>query len=313
MFTISRYTAGQQQAWNSFVAQSKQGTFLFDRGYMDYHRERFEDHSLMIYRDGRLYALLPANMADGTLHSHQGLTYGGLLTDRKASAEGVCGVFAALNSYLRSEGIHHVVYKPMPFIYHRMPAEEDLYALTHICHAQLTARHLSSALSPSDAPRFSELRRRGIRKAQQARIEVAESQDTDTFWEILNSNLRSKYHVAPVHTAAELRLLQSRFPHAIRLFMATKDRQPMGGTLVFETPQVIHTQYISATPEGKRHGALDLLFDFLIHRTYASARWFDFGRSTTGDGRELNTSLIFQKEGFCGRGVCYDCYEYEIK
>lgn len=313
MFTIRRYTADRTSEWNQFVARSKQGTFLFDRDYMSYHQDRFEDHSLMVFRNNQLYALLPANIADGTLFSHQGLTYGGLLTDRKATAEGVCEVFRAVNDYLRREQIQHVVYKPMPWIYHRMPAEEDLYALTHVCGARLTARHISSCLSPKDAPAFTESRKSGIRKALKAGIDVTESEDIDAFWQILNNNLYEHYHVSPVHTAAELQLLHARFPHSIRLFLTMKGQEPVGGTLVYETPQVIHTQYISATPEGKTDGALDLLFDVLIHRTYASARWFDFGRSTTGDGRDLNTSLIFQKEGFGGRGVCYDCYEYKIR
>ena len=43
MFSIIRYTADKADEWNQFVAQSKNGTFLFDRRYMDYHAERFED------------------------------------------------------------------------------------------------------------------------------------------------------------------------------------------------------------------------------------------------------------------------------
>ena len=39
-FEIKRYTADDEAAWNDFVAHSKQGTFLFDRRYMDYHQDR---------------------------------------------------------------------------------------------------------------------------------------------------------------------------------------------------------------------------------------------------------------------------------
>lgn len=58
MFEIERYTADQKAIWNQFVLNSKNGTFLFDRNYMDYHSDRFEDYSLMIYRKGKLYSLL---------------------------------------------------------------------------------------------------------------------------------------------------------------------------------------------------------------------------------------------------------------
>ena len=37
MFEIRRYSADKADEWNAFVATSKNGTFLFDRRYMDYH------------------------------------------------------------------------------------------------------------------------------------------------------------------------------------------------------------------------------------------------------------------------------------
>ena len=86
----------------------------------------------------------------------------------------------------------------------------------------------------------------------------------------------------------------------------------MAGTLVYETAKVVHTQYISASPEGKAKGALDMLFDHLVNDVYVGSRYFDFGKSTEDGGRYLNESLIFQKEGFGGRGVCYDTYEWTV-
>lgn len=312
MFEVRTYTRNDSAAWNDFVGRSKQGTFLFDRRYMDYHADRFMDHSLMVYRRGSLYALLPANACGETLHSHQGLTYGGLLTSKKTTAEEVCQTFAAINSHLQAEGFNHIVYKAMPWIYHRLPAEEDLYALTQVCKAQLLTREVSSTIVLDSRLPFAESRKSGLRKAQREGICVSESHDLNAFWNILNSNLHNKYGTAPVHSLAELQLLQSRFPKQIRLFMASKNGTPLGGTLLYLTPQVVHTQYISASPEGKRLGALDAIFDVLINQMAWQQRYFDFGKSTEEQGRRLNAPLIFQKEGFGGRGVCYDTYEWRL-
>lgn len=298
--------------WNQFVSASKNGTFLFDRRFMDYHSDRFSDHSLMCYREGRLYALLPANEKGDTLVSHGGLTYGGLVTDSRCSAKGVLDTFTAINDYLRSRAIRHVVYKAIPWIYHQLPAEEDLYALTAVCHARLTIRDISSAIVATRRLKFAESRRSGLRKALKAGLRICESDDVDAFWHILNDNLTQKYAVRPVHTADELRLLQSRFPENIKLWLVYDGDTPVGGTLLFLTPQVLHTQYISATPYGKQHGALDLLFDHLINNIYASYPYIDFGKSTVSDSADLNEQLIFQKEGFGARAVCYDTYEYEL-
>lgn len=298
--------------WNLFVAASKNGTFLFDRRFMDYHADRFCDHSLLVYRDQRLYALLPANQKDDTLVSHGGLTYGGLVTDSRCSAKGVLDAFTAINEYLRQQGFRHVVYKAVPWIYHQLPAEEDLYALTSVCHARLTIRDISSAIIGDRKIRFSESRKSGIRKAHRQGLTVAESTDFAAFWQILNENLTGKYGVRPVHSVAELELLHSRFPEKIRLYMVFDGETPVGGTLLFLTPQVLHTQYISANAFGKQHGAIDLLFDHLINNTYKDYPYIDFGKSTVSDSADLNEQLIFQKEGFGARAVCYDTYEYDL-
>lgn len=314
MYEITQYTANDAEQWNAFVAIAKQGTFLFHRNYMDYHADRFADCSFVVRAKGRIVALLPANRVDTTLYSHQGLTYGGLLTTEKITAKKVCDIFAQLRQLFREMGIQRVVYKAIPWIYHRLPAEEDLYAITNICGARLVARDISSAFALTDVQKFTESRRSGLRKALRNNIKVSETENFASFWNILNTNLNTKYDARPVHSLDELQLLKSRFPNEIRLFMAfAEDETPLGGTLIYETPCVVHTQYISASVEGKATGALDLLFDYIINKVYKGRKgYFDFGKSTEDEGRILNEPLIHQKEGFGGRGICYDFYEWGI-
>ncbi len=326
MVEITRYEPLHAALWNDFVARSKNGTFLFNRDYMDYHADRFSDCSLLVFerrekRGGdvspsrgdriqqRLLALLPANRVGNDLYTHQGLTYGGLVISQRVSIATVCDIFRAVNIFLRALNIKRIVYKPVPWIYHPMPSEEDLYAITHVCGARLIDRQVSSALT-FYRPAFTESRRGGIRKAIRSGLTVGQSRDVDAFWDILEGNLGQRHHTRPVHTSDEMKQLMSRFPDNIKLYMVYDDTRPVGGAVVYETSQVAHTQYISATEEGKRRGALDLLFDELLHNVYTEKPCFDFGTSMT-DGH-LNRPLIFQKEGFGARTVCYDCYEWEI-
>lgn len=309
---IRRYRREDKELWNSFVSKARNATFLFDRNYMDYHADRFDDNSFMFYHKGKLKAVLPANVAGDTLYSHQGLTYGGLLLDKKATVEDVLECFDSMNSWLRENGISKVVYKALPWIYQQYPSEEDLYALTWKCKAQLISRDISSSIVIDNKLKFAESRKSGIRKALSLNIEVGESNDVDGFWHVLEENLGNRYNAKPVHTANEMKLLMSRFPNNIRLYVAKMNGEIVGGTLIYVTPQVVHTQYISASVEGKKHGALDLLFDYIINKVYANCRYFDFGKSTEQGGAYLNEPLIFQKEGFGGRGVCYDWYQWEL-
>ncbi len=309
---IRRYRRDDKELWNSFVSKARNATFLFDRNYMDYHADRFDDNSFMFYHKGKLKAVLPANVAGDTLYSHQGLTYGGLLLDKKATVEDVLECFDSLNSWLRENGISKVVYKALPWIYQQYPSEEDLYALTWKCKAQLISRNIASTIVIDNKLKFAESRKSGIRKALSLNIEVGESNDVDGFWHVLEDNLGNRYNAKPVHTASEMKLLMSRFPNNIKLYVAKMNGEIVGGTLIYVTPQVVHTQYISASVEGKKHGALDLLFDYIINKVYANCRYFDFGKSTEQGGAYLNEPLIFQKEGFGGRGVCYDWYQWEL-
>ena len=146
MFEIRRYAATDKAAWNKFLDTAKNPTLLFDRDYMDYHSDRFQDYSLMIYRKGNLYALLPGNVKDSVFYTHQGLTYGGLILSNKASAADVLVIFDLINSFLREHGINKVLYKPTPYIYHLTPSQEDLYALFRLTDARIVGRQISSTI-----------------------------------------------------------------------------------------------------------------------------------------------------------------------
>ena len=167
---IRRYTPAFADEWNQFVAASKNGTFLFDRRYMDYHADRFQDHSLLFFRRGKLYALLPANVDGDTLYSHQGLTYGGLIMSDKTTAAEVVDIFRLLNATLRSEDIRKVLYKPVPWIYHQQPSEEDLYAIVEVCDVRLT-RSLASTITREHPNAWYRIRKCGAQKAQQSGVD----------------------------------------------------------------------------------------------------------------------------------------------
>ena len=307
---IVRYSKERKEEWNRFVAGSKNGTFLFNRNYMDYHSDRFDDHSMMCYVKGRLYALLPANQCGTTLYSHQGLTYGGMVMSTQSTTVHLMEIVRSLNAMLKDEGIGRVVYKSVPWIYHQVPAEEDLYAIHHECRYTLKERDISSAINLFNPVRWKKDRRHGLKKAHGSGIYVEESLDYATFWNILTNNLEQCHDVNPVHSLEEILLRHRRFPRNIRLFTGCMNGEMLGGCVVYVTPQVVHAQYISATPEGKRLGTVDAIIHHLLCEAFPDFPYFDFGKSTEQHSDMLNENLIYQKEGFGARGVCYDTYEW---
>ena len=115
MMNIRKYTADDKALWNTFVESSKNGTFLHKRDYMEYHSDRFEDHSLLFLSEkNKVVALLPANIKDDILYSHQGLTYGGLILSAVTSLNDVMEMFDILKAYMSDNGISSLLYKQIP-------------------------------------------------------------------------------------------------------------------------------------------------------------------------------------------------------
>jgi hypothetical protein len=311
--SVVRYEAARAREWDEFVSRSKNGVFLFMRGYMDYHADRFPDASLMFYDGaGRLVGLLPATPREaGVLASHAGLTFGGVVAGDSMKAATMLALFDAMLARLRAEGYARLVYKAVPHIYHRVPAEEDLYALFR-AGARLVRRDLSSTLDMGGRLPFSKGRKYSIKLAARHGVSVAESEDFETFMAIEERVLAERHGVRPVHTAAELRMLAGRFPSNIRLYAASREGRMLAGVVVYESERVAHAQYISATEEGREVGATDMIVNTLVEGAYASKRFFDFGISTERGGSYLNEGLAENKQGYGARAVVYDFYELEL-
>jgi hypothetical protein len=121
-----------------------------------------------------------------------------------------------------------------------------------------------------------------------------------------------KFGANPVHSLAELCLLKSRFPENIRLFGTVIGGQLAAGALVYDCGHIVHTQYLASSDAGRQVGALDFLLLTLIEKYFSDKRYFSFGISTEDSGRLLNAGLISQKEGFGGRGIVHDFYEWVL-
>lgn len=306
---IERYNKDLRLQWDDFVRRSKNGTFLFYRDYMEYHGDRFQDFSLVVYdKKDKIIALLPANRSGMQLQSHAGLTYGGFVTDDQMTTTVMLSVWMTVLDYLLQSGFEDLTYKTIPYIYHKVPAEEDRYAL-FLAGAALRRRDALTVINNESPLKLQERRRRGIKKAEKNGLLVKSGSEFSQFWPILSATLQSRFGVAPVHTLAEIELLRDRFPANIKLFSCWQADQMLAGVVIYESGPVAHVQYIAANDEGKGVGALDLLFYNIITRFYPDKHYIDFGISNEMDGYILNTGLIQQKEGFGARAVVHDHYQ----
>jgi hypothetical protein len=308
---VSIYKPEHKILWDNFVLHSKNGVFLFNRDYMEYHSNRFQDNSLLFFIDGRLIGLLPANLRGETLYSHEGLTFGSVISNSEMKISTMLQVFEELIKYCKEKNIRRVFYKSIPYIYHSIPADEDLYALFRN-GATIIARSPCSTISFHEKVEYSRERTKAIRKAQKNGLFVKRSYDLKSFMKLIEDVLMERHGVKPVHSFQEMALLMERFSDNIKLFTSYQRETMLAGCLIYESKNVAHVQYGFNSNVGLNLGALDLVYDYLISEYGKIKKYFDFGISTEKQGQMLNFGLARQKEGFGARAVTHDFYQLTI-
>lgn len=307
MTNILRYSDDYRKQWDDFIKSSKQPLFMFERDYMEYHSDRFVDHSLLFFNEDELIALLPISQHGNELRSHGGLTYGGFITNTKMKQYIMQECLSALLQYMNENDFLNLLYKPVPHIYHLQPAEEDLYSIS-LYKPKIEGIEASTVISLNNPIKMPKGRKAQISRAKRERVQIEKASDIKdfkAFIELENKILRDRHNTNAVHTAEELYYLFSKFPNNIALLKAVYNENLIAGIVIYIYEKVIHTQYMAADETARRIGALDLVISYLIDKYKEEKEWLDFGISTENNGLYLNEGLISQKEGFGGRTNIY--------
>jgi hypothetical protein len=310
-YSIHRFKFNEDEVlWNQFLTQSKNSTFLFNRNFMDYHKDRFNDHSLMIFDENdNLVSCFPANEKNKTeIVSLSGLTYGSFIFEAKLKLPIIINVFKLVLKYYSELGFEVIYYKAFPRIYNTIPSDELDYCL-FLSDAKLYRRDTAIVINQENKIKYSGNIRREAKKAANSGIIISESEDFELFWnDLLIPNLIQRFGVNPVHTTHEIQLLRNIFPENIKLFLAKQKDEILAGTVFFITENVAHCQYIAASDEGRINGALNLLFITLIDDKLRSKKYFDFGIVNESEGKSLNFGMLSWKERMGGRTISHDFY-----
>lgn len=280
---------------------------------MEYHSDRFEDFSLMVFDEKKLVAVLPANRVGASVFSHQGLTYGGLVLPVKAKLSDVIQMIHSVLEFLNSNAIDKLIIKTIPSFYCSDFSDELEYGM-FLTQAKLTRKDSLSVIDLTKPYFISKTRRESINRGKKNGLVIKEETKFELFWnEILIPNLDKKHQVTPVHSAAEMTLLQSRFPENIRHFNVYDNDKIVAGTTVFVNNLVAHPQYISGNAQKNELGSLDFLYHYLIADVFKDKAIFDFNNSNEASGTKVNEGLLFWKESFGAKTVVQNFYEVETK
>lgn len=312
------YTNADAVVWDEFLAFAPMATFLHTRRYLSYHGDCFQDVSLLIKdsKKNKLVGLFLAAVDPDNrkrIVSHPGITYGGILHQGHLQGMEMLEVMAGVRDYYAQAGFEVLQYKAVPYIFSRMPAGDDLYALFRL-GATPYRYDLSCAIDLANRPETSQRRRRSLKKALKSGVQIREGVEyAEQLWKVLKDNLTRKYGLRPVHTVGEIQHLYSLFPDHVQFVVGMLHVEVVAGVVLYKKFPVVHAQYTASNLMGYQVCALDLVFEYCIDLARnESYRYFSFGVSTEKGGHYLNTGLYQFKTEFGAGGVVHEFYELRL-
>ncbi|MDM5147807.1 GNAT family N-acetyltransferase [Candidatus Persebacteraceae bacterium Df01] len=301
---IAQYSRADAQIWDDFINHCPMATFLHSRRFLSYHKNRFNDCSLLIFNNEKLCGVLPAAAEKRIVASHPGATYGGIVHNGRLSGKQMLAALSAVIAHYKDQKFQTLLYKAVPTYYHQRPYADDIYAL-HQKGARLLRCNLSSVIDLTDRGVVSTRRQRGKKKAIRANIRVDYGKSyAPAIWQLIEDNLLAQHNTVPAHTQTEILHLANLFSDNIIFYAGILKDSIVCGVVLFLSATVWHAQYIASNDEGRKIGALDFLFESLILQAQEKKiRYFSFGTSNIPSNGELNDGLHQFKQEF-GAGSC---------
>ena len=317
MIRAETFTKAPTPDWDTVTRKAVNGHFMFERNYMDYHADRFDDHSLLFY-DDRVHsdrepvAVLPAHRKGGDLISHQGLPFAGLLWTEDVRMNAMAESVQALIDHMTKHDLSRLIYSPVPAPYKRFHDDEDIYQIER-AGAVVAGTKVGCSARIGSNPGISKNRREIVNRAArrglrfETRIPLADS------YGIISNCLQEKFQKRPVHTLAELELLTQRYPKAIRCDGVFHEDDLVHSIITFHSDTCVRAQYTGGTNRGRDMHAQDFAFVSLVDAPEMQGRWFDFGTSMNPDTGDLQSKLHWYKETLGGRASLLRTYMLDLR
>jgi hypothetical protein len=312
MITIEFYKESHRNAWENLVDGSYNGTFMHKRAFIDYHKDRFEDASLVIYNNEKLCGVFPAVKYEDKVVSHPGLAIGGLVYNDRVRGYDLLDILIKIKEYYNYLPI---ICKITPSEFQRHSVSDDVWALYNL-KAKKISCELSSVLNPlttnyeywpDKKDELSHLKNNIVLSA----MNLSDIDLVKEFWEkVLIPNM-AKYGIKPTHTPEDIQYLYNKFPVFVKGLLARHESGKMlGGLIIFRFNKCYHVQYSVTNSKGRALNALTVLHHYMIETLPSDIHFYSFGKSTEEQGHKLNTNLYYYKNGFGGGSMNYDTYEY---
>lgn len=287
------------------------GTFLHRREFIEYHGDRFEDASLVVYHEEVPVAIFPAEREGNTVFSHRGLTYAGWLLIDGLRLKDIQEIIENTKAFYQHLGIERLEVRMVPDFFAKESQKDLKIALQKAGgESVFTAVHYCIGLPFKIKNKGKKW---GKNKAINAGLKIEVSNDFSSFWEdILIPNLLERHRVVPTHSLDEMIYLVKMFPGQIKLYIVKEGEEMLAGAVIFETDTTAHLQYVAAKKKGRNNKALDYLMSFLIEDEFMFKAYVNMGVSHIPKTGMINQGLVFWKESFGAKPVNVNTYQIKL-
>jgi hypothetical protein len=308
------YREELRDTWERLVRSASNGHFFMERGFLDYHGNRFEDASFLVRRRGHWLGVIPMHRVDrNAWHSHDGIPFAGLIANPRLNHSDEVSLFAALREQLRRQEVRALKWTPVPWSYRRQPGDGETLALENL--GATKGRSKSACMLRLDQPAHRTKRLiTQSRSALTRELQFVEQVPLEVGWELVADTLARRHDAPPLHRPEDWRYLAQRYPDQIH---GCGIQSPGGELLVFQLlflcRPVVRMQAVGYTPDAVRFHAVEKLCFELATRPWTRYQWLDFGTSNDPATGELVESLHEFKERFGGRTVLIPSYEWRAE
>ncbi len=320
---IKEYREDYRDLWETFVDESNNGTMFHKQAFLDYHEPgKFDFFHLTLWESGRLVGVLPGGLKENgrVFWSPVGASYGSIVT-KDVKFETALAMIDATMEYFYKNNFKEIFLIPPPIVYNREIQQHleyamlyrkfdfELHYISHVVRLDRDDDFLSY---------FDKTARKTIRKIwREKKIRIEESQDYETFNEILLEN-KARHNVKPTHSLRDMLRLRELMPDRVRLSLVYFGDEPIAGSWNFlANDQVVLCFYNMLKYEYEKLKPVYLIMHDTVRRAYEEgAKWVDMGDSQDTSAEDPMTpalNLIYFKERFDARGVLRSTFHYKFR
>ena len=307
------YSSDYRRVWDQLIDQAANAAVIHYRAYLEYHLHRFAEVSALVFHQDELIAVFPAESGHDQVYSYRGLTFAGLILRKGCSRNLLFQAWKSITNHYSLMGYSQLEIQPSPgFFWKEAKLQFTAEDFVGMGWAQTGMKIYDTVKLPYEIRDRGKLW--GIRRAQALGLSVRLAEELDTFWiEILQPNLLKRHDAAPVHSLKEIKQLKSSFPAAIQLWTVSQKGLLLGGCLLYVHGQVVHSQYIASSEEGRKLRCLDLLFAQLIEDFGSSHTYFSLGTSSNPRDGQRDSGLVKWKKSLGAQEIPAFSWKMDLK